>query len=574
MAQLTILKKLTSEQLKHLVSQITANLDLKQGFRLGESTVASHYLHSINQLRPAEVQVFINRDAGQALVNREKSGEVIHIDVFHEPAAVKFGPLVRELTRTIRAYLLFRQKKHNNIEPQLRFFHESIFVKTGTNAGKLTDLLSQLEKQQEQEEENRGQKRNHIHLLLINLPPKDYALIPCLVDAIETEIINQNIEIRKVNNIVHVEIGGQQDYQAGFMGLRPEEHRLWNLATTLSNILSGPEDVIDLLQIFSGPFRRKKSLSFIRNKNGNLRNLLISMAEAGLIKKGWFVDTLTKEGKELLDFVIRHRQELDAQLRRMLRTVPVPHGRYRSVRHSHLKNRQKQYTTISKTTSLMKDSWMGSIAIPETMVQAAKNQFLQKRPKFQITREDIKVHEQEISQPVDMCLLIDGSASMAGPKMKAVRYLAEHLFWATRDKIAIVVFQEREAKVAVPLTRNYTRLKSGLGSIQPQGMTPLADGLVTALKLIKNRHVRNPLLVLITDGIPTCGKWTIHAQDDALKAAEMVKKTRAKLICIGVASNQEFLEELAKRSEGNVYILDSLEEHATLIEIVHQERKL
>lgn len=574
MAQLTILKKLTPEQLKYLVGQITANLELKQGFQLGESTVVSHYLHSINQLRPAEIQVFVNRDAGQSLLDKEKPGEVIHIDIFHEPAVVKIGPLVSELTRTVRSYLLFHQKRHGNIEPQSRLFYRLIFIKTGTDAGKLTELLSRMAKQQEQEEDNRGQKRNHVHLLLINLPPKDHTLIPCLIDAIETEITHQGIEIRKVNNIVHVEIGEQQPYSTDFMGLKPEEHRFWSLATTLSNILSGPEDVIDLLQIFSGPFRRKKSLSFIRNKNGNLRNLILSLAEAGLIKRGWVFDTLTKEGKELLDFVIRHRQELDSQLRRMLRKVPVPHGHYRSVRHSHLKSRQKQYTTISKTTSLMKDSWMGSIAIPETMVQAAKNKFLQERPKFRITREDIKVHKQEISQPIDMCLLIDGSVSMAGPKMKAMRYLAEHLFLATRDKIAIVVFQEREAKVVVPFTRNYTRLRSSLESIQPLGMTPLADGLVTALNLIKNRHVHNPLLVLITDGIPTRGKWTHHAQDDALKAAEMVKETRAKLICIGVASNQEFLEELAKRSEGNVYILDSLEEHATLIEIMHQERKL
>jgi magnesium chelatase subunit D len=53
----------------------------------------------------------------------------------------------------------------------------------------------------------------------------------------------------------------------------------------------------------------------------------------------------------------------------------------------------------------------------------------------------------------------------------------------------------------------------------------------------------------------------------------MIKDTRAKLICIGVASNQKFLEELADQAEGNVYILDSLDDHATLIEIIHKERR-
>lgn len=574
MSQIPLLEKLTPEQLRDLGDQIAVSLAQKQGCRIGESAVASHCVHNVNPLRPGEIRIFINRDAGQSLARRETPGQVIHLDVFHESAPAKTRPLIMALAQTVRSYLLFRQKRPGNIDPHLRLLYESIFVQTGTGKGNLLELLTAQEEQhQAQEDEAHGKKRNHVHILLTDLPSKDYALIPCLVDAVETEIACQGIEIRKVESIVHVEKKGPQQYPGGFLGLHPEEHRLWNLAMALSDILNGPEDVIDFLQVFSGPFRRKKSLSFIRSKNGNLRSLILSMAEAGLIKRGWFVDTLTREGKELLNFVIQHRHELESQLRRMLRSVPVPRGRYRSVRNSHLKSRQKHYTYISKTTSLMKDTWLGSIAVPETLVQAAKNNILQKRPHFRITREDIKVHEQEISQPVDICLLIDGSASMAGPKMKAVRHLAEHLFLATRDKISIVIFQGRQGRVAVPFTRNYTRLKAGLRSMQPQGMTPLADGLTTALNIIKNRHVRNPLLVLITDGVPTCGKWTTHARDDALKAAEMLKGTRAKLICIGVASNQEFLEELAQRSEGNVYILDSLEEHATLIEIVHRERR-
>jgi magnesium chelatase subunit D len=73
--------------------------------------------------------------------------------------------------------------------------------------------------------------------------------------------------------------------------------------------------------------------------------------------------------------------------------------------------------------------------------------------------------------------------------------------------------------------------------------------------------------------MPTTGKWTINPQQDALRAVEMINETRAKLICIGVASNQEFLEQLADKAKGNVYILDSLEDQATLIEIIHKERK-
>jgi magnesium chelatase subunit D len=347
------------------------------------------------------------------------------------------------------------------------------------------------------------------------------------------------------------------------------------MASTLTNMLSSPEDVIEFLQAFMpGMFRRKQSLADLRNKHGHMRDFVIGMSNAGLIRRGWFTDTLTKEGRELLEFVMLHQRELESQMRKLLRQVPVPSAKYRVVRTTHLKSRQKNYTYISKITASLKDAWLGSIAVPETIVQAAKNRYFQKRRTPLLTRDDIRVHQQVMSKPVDVCLVIDGSASMAGPKMKAVWQLAEHLLLATRDRIAVVIFQRRKARVVISFTRNYTRLKLSLrSSMHPNGLTPLADGIVEALLLIKNRHVRNPLLVLITDGVPTFGKWTIDPRKDALRAAGMVPSSRAKLICIGVASNQEFLEELAMQAKGSVYIVDNLEERTTLIEIVRQERK-
>ncbi|MDR9757942.1 MAG: VWA domain-containing protein [Syntrophomonadaceae bacterium] len=572
MSDILILDTLTPKQLEEIEQQITTSLAQKQGFILGESTVVSYCLHSVNPFHPEEIRILTNKDAGQSLVQQKNPGRVIHIDIYHEPAVVKIRPLVLSLAQTVKAYLHY-SLKGKDIESLLRSLYKQIAVRTGDNSISLEELLNPMEKQVTDSTEDGAKKKNHVHLLVTDLLPAHYTLIPCLVDAVESELHKQEIEIRKVENIIHVE-KREETQPLTFIGLRPEDYKFWNLAMSLSTILSGPDDVIELLQNFQpGPFRRKQPLSNLRNRNGNLRGLILGMSEVGLIKRGWFADTLTKEGHELLNFMLQHKNELEAQLRRMIRKLPVPQGKYRSVRNTHLKSRQKQYSYVSKTTALMKDTWLGSIAIPETMIEAAKKKVIEKRPFYRITREDIRVHEQEITQPVDMCLVLDGSASMVGPKMKALRYLVEHLFLVTRDKVSVVVFQGRQARVAVPFTRNYSRLKAGLKSLQPQGLTPLADGLVQTVKLIKNRQVRNPLLILITDGVPTTGKWTINPREDALKAAEMIKETRAKLICIGVASNQEFLEELAEKADGNVYILDNLEDHATLIEIVHKERR-
>lgn len=565
------LNNLSPKQHEELITQITTSLSQKQGFRIGESTVVSHYLHSINPLHPEEVRILMNRDVGQVTVNHKEPGQVIHVDTYHEPALVDIKSLTLAIAQTVRAYLNFYYKGRD-IEPLLRSYFDRIAFRTGEGSESLKEALTTHKEKTDTEQKDR-RKKSHVHLLLTELAQKHYCLIPCLVDTIETELANQNIEIRKIDNIYHVE-KRQQMEQLSYLGLEPDDYQLWNMAMSLSTILSGADDVIEFLQTFQpGPFRRKKPLSNLRNRNGNLRGLILGVAEAGIIKRGWFADTLTKEGQNLLDFMLQHQHELEAQLRRIIRKLPVPRGKYRSISNTQLKNRQKHYTYSSKVTTSMEDSWLGSIAVPETIITAAKNSVLEKRPSFRIKKEDIRVHNKEVSQPVDMCLVLDGSASMVGPKMKAIKYLVEHLFLVTRDKIAVVVFQGREARVAVPFTRNYSRLKAGIKTLQPQGLTPLADGICMSIKLIKNRQVRNPLLILITDGIPTTGKWTINPQQDALQAVDMINETRAKLICIGVASNQEFLEQLADKAKGNVYILDSLEDQATLIEIIHRERK-
>ena len=103
------------------------------------------------------------------------------------------------------------------------------------------------------------------------------------------------------------------------------------------------------------------------------------MSEVGLIKRGWFADTLTKEGHELLNFMLQHKNELETQLRRMIRKLPVPQES--TDQFATLTSRAgRNNTVMSKTTALMKDTWLGSIAIPETMIEAAKKKVIENVP--------------------------------------------------------------------------------------------------------------------------------------------------------------------------------------------------
>lgn len=191
---------------------------------------------------------------------------------------------------------------------------------------------------------------------------------------------------------------------------------------------------------------------------------------------------------------------------------------------------------------------------------------------MRIQKDDLHYYEKKSYIPIDICLLIDASGSMAGDKRQAACYLAEHLLLTGKEKVAVVTFQERSSKVVVPFTRNERILRRGLSTINPAGLTPLADGIMTALNLIKDTRVRNPLLVLITDGVPNTPLWTLDAKADGLEAAGRIANSNVRFICIGVESNRYYLEKVADRAQGVLYLVDDLNKE-NLINIVKAEKR-
>jgi magnesium chelatase subunit D len=90
--------------------------------------------------------------------------------------------------------------------------------------------------------------------------------------------------------------------------------------------------------------------------------------------------------------------------------------------------------------------------------------------------------------------------------------------------------------------------------------------------MFKRERPRNPLLILITDGIPNYPLWTTNPIEDALKAASMIAEQKIRLVCIGIDPNHKFLPMLAEAGKGNIYIVDENDRN-NLIDIINTEKK-
>ena len=147
---------------------------------------------------------------------------------------------------------------------------------------------------------------------------------------------------------------------------------------------------------------------------------------------------------------------------------------------------------------------------------------------------------------------------MSGKRIASAKELARHLIVTSKEKICVTVFQNSGVEVVCDFTKNPQRLEEGLSRIQAQGLTPLATGLEQAGELCR-RSVHKPLVLCITDGIPTVPHKTLSPIDDAISAAKALAARGIRLGCIGLEPNRNFLKQMMRAANGSLYIVDELE---------------
>jgi magnesium chelatase subunit D len=106
-----------------------------------------------------------------------------------------------------------------------------------------------------------------------------------------------------------------------------------------------------------------------------------------------------------------------------------------------------------------------------------------------------------------LCVVDASSSVLMGGRSTELRALLGALVGDARrkrDRIALVVFRGREARLVAPPSRNHAAVLAGLETIEPGGTTPLAEGLKvaheTALRELRRNPELRPIVALVTDG--------------------------------------------------------------------------
>lgn len=135
------------------------------------------------------------------------------------------------------------------------------------------------------------------------------------------------------------------------------------------------------------------------------------------------------------------------------------------------------------------------------------------RPHVEVEAVDLRRSLRRGKEGNLVVFAVDTSGSMgATERIRQVKTACVSLLldaYQRRDKVAVVTFAKKEARVVLPPTSSVDLAQRLLSEVPTGGRTPLAEGLTCAFELIRRERVRDPhrraLLVVLTDGRASAG---------------------------------------------------------------------
>lgn len=542
-----------------------------RGVLLGESAVVSQKVHSIDPCNPAIVTVHSCNDAGIVFYGRRVPGQVVHVDIFHSVGTVDHYRVAEAIKQTYETI-------YDGWPRSFFSILDNIDIQTGSGGGRITGKLIYGSK-----DSLKRAHKNHVHLCMLFVEEITKPLIH-VVDAVEQVIINQGLEVRKIEKVLHNTTRGDSPVdmspyssdsdsalkQQGLQSSQTKEACNMRDSLELAREYGGAEQALKMLDALSNTSQIEKKLDFLNSNYGSYEEVLRQLCDKGILERHYNGLRLSAKGKELYEYLKKNLREIELNLKAFLKKLPVSeHITHGFNNNSGLNRKPGKAKPGRKTYLPQKAEWPGKVAVAETVYEAAKRSIIE-NARFRIIPKDIRVYRQMRQNVLNICLLIDTSASMAGYRLQSAKFLAEHLVLSTRSKVSVIAFQEKNAEVFVPFTRSHSQLRHGLNLMNSFGLTPLAFGIYYAVEHIKKSGVKDPLLLLITDGIPTVPFWTSDPILDAVKASKLIAGEKLHFCCIGLQPNKKCLSKMVEQSGGSLYIVDELDKNL-LATIAHKE---
>ena len=204
-----------------------------------------------------------------------------------------------------------------------------------------------------------------------------------------------------------------------------------------------------------------------------------------------------------------------------------------------------------------KDS-RGDIALIPTIISAILRG-KKKDSGISVSKQDIRVKIRAARARALVVIVLDVSQSMRRFIRGLVKIL-EKLYqsaWRKRDKVALVACGGEKAKIIHFPTNNIRVIAHSIMQLKLGGRTPLADGLLKALQIVKLEKLRNPgiipIVLLISDGLANIplervinpilrNELDSEAQADLIGAAQLLKKAGISLIVLNTFDIEEKMD--------------------------------
>jgi magnesium chelatase subunit D len=192
------------------------------------------------------------------------------------------------------------------------------------------------------------------------------------------------------------------------------------------------------------------------------------------------------------------------------------------------RGRYVRSTQVEKTTDVAFDATLRAAA-PHQIRRRTSTHFGE--PALRLEMQDLRQKVRQRRTGNLIVFVVDASASMdAEQRMLATKGAILSLLrdaYVRRDKVALVAFSGRSARIALRPTSSVDLAERRLERLSVGGTTPLTHGLVTALKLVKTERLRDPavypLLVLISDGRGNISLFGEEPLVEAQRAAGQIR---------------------------------------------------